>query len=246
MIARIRINVVALAVVIAARSVLAAPVTTKAMQVVSIAVYAPRDVTDSLVSRIREEASAIWASAGISFEWHRVDSEARALEWPLDITVDDRRASAEPGGALGWIMFTDSRPEHSIHLSRACADDLVRATPGLIDASFAAHETLVGRALGRALAHELGHYLLRSKAHSSSGLMRRFWNSDDSFGLSRAGLELTTDQRAAAIAYLARNQQVPAAPSPGGTLTEPPRAATRESRTSSSGSRRSARRSGDG
>jgi hypothetical protein len=203
MTARIRINVVALAVVIAARSVPAAPAATKTMHAVPIAVYAPRGVTDSLMSRIREEASAIWASAGIAFEWHRVDSEARALEWPLDITVDDRRASVEPGGALGWIMFTDNRPGHSIHLSRACADDLVRATPGLIDTSLASHEIFVGRALGRALAHELGHYLLQSKAHSSRGLMRRIWNSDDSFGLSRAGLELTTDQRAAVIAYLA-------------------------------------------
>jgi len=216
MTAKTRINVVALVMVIAAlaTSVPAAPVASvgsvgETILAVPIAAYASRDVTDSLMYRIRSEASAIWASASIFFEWHRVDSEAEALEWPIDITVDDRRASVDPGGALGWITFTDNRPDHSIHLSRACADDLVRATPGLSDSTIASHETLVGRALGRALAHELGHYLLQSKAHSSRGLMRRIWSSGDSFALSRAGFELTTDQRAAAFAYFAWNERVP-------------------------------------
>jgi hypothetical protein len=33
-------------------------------------------------------------------------------------------------------------------------------------------EEIVARALGRALAHEIGHYLLRSPHHTSSGLMQ--------------------------------------------------------------------------
>src|SRR5215471_1958414 len=171
-----------------------------AAQPVRVAVFAPGDVADSLVDLICAEASAIWGSAGITFEWHRVRSEAEAVTWPLDITIDDRRAHVEPGGALGWITFNGNRPERSIHLSRACADDLARSAPGRHDPTIAAHDTHIGRALGRALAHELGHYLLQSKAHTSHGLMRRTWSSDDSFAFGRKGFELTAEQRAMAFA----------------------------------------------
>jgi hypothetical protein len=172
------------------------------VQAVPFAVFAPRDVTDSLVYRICTEASDIWESAGIVFACHRVRSEVEAGDWPLEITIDDRRASVEALGALGWITFTANRPDRSIHLSRACADDLVRTTPGLNDRTIASHETLIGRALGRALAHELGHYLLQSKAHTSRGLMRRVWSSVDSFAVSRTGFELTAEQRAVAVGSL--------------------------------------------
>ena len=179
------------------------------MQVVPLAVFAP-GVTDSLVHRICAEASVIWESAGIVIACHRVGSEAEADNWPLDIIIDDRRASVESHGALGWITFTANRPDRSIHLSRACADDLARTTPGLNDKTIASHEILIGRALGRALAHELGHYLLQSKAHTSRGLMRRVWSSNDSFAVSRTGFQLTAEQRAAAFGDLAWNEREPA------------------------------------
>jgi hypothetical protein len=110
---------------------------------------------------------------------------------------------------LGWITFTAGRPDRSIHLSLAYADDLARSTPGLNDKTIASHEALIGRALGRALAHELGHYLLQSKAHTSRGLMRSVWSSVDSFAVSRTGFEITAEQRAAVFGYLAWNERQP-------------------------------------
>jgi hypothetical protein len=164
---------------------------------IRIGVLAPGGATDSLVDRIYVEAAAIWQSAGISFEWHRVGSEDEARRWPLEVTIDERRASVETGGALGWITFRADRPDRSIHLSRACAEEMLRTTPGLNDHTIASHEMLIGRALGRALAHELGHYLLRSKAHTSHGLMRGVWTPDDSFAVRRREFELTAEQRSA-------------------------------------------------
>lgn len=145
------------------------------------------------------------------FEWHRVGSEVDAAAWPLAITIDDRHTSVEPHGALGWITFTASRPDRCIHLSRASAEDLARTTPGLNDVTFISHETLIGRALGRALAHELGHYLLRSTVHISRGLMRANWSSDDSFAFGGTGFDLTAEQRAAAFGYIVRNEAQPTA-----------------------------------
>src|SRR5262249_4071124 len=114
------------------------------VQAVPIAVFAPRDVTDSLVHGICAEASAIWESAGIALVCHRVVSESEAGDWPLDVTIDDRRSNLDPESALGWITFTANRPDHSIHLSCARADDLARATPGLNDQTIASHEMLIG------------------------------------------------------------------------------------------------------
>jgi len=180
------------------------------LQAVPIAVLAPREVTDSLVHRICAEASAIWESAGVAVVCQRVGSEAEASDWPLDVTLDDRRARVAPRGALGWITFRTNRPDPSIHLSRACAEDLLRTTPGLMNKTIASHEILIGRALGRALAHELGHYLLQSKVHTSRGLMRRDWSPVDSFAVSRTGLALTAEQRAAVLGYFASSESQPA------------------------------------
>jgi hypothetical protein len=175
-----------------------------------IAVLAPGDVTDSLLTHVCGEATTIWAPAGIALECHRIGSAAEAGTWPLAVTIDDHSSNLVPAGTLGWITFTANRPDRLIHLSRARAEDLLCDSPGLNDPTVASHETLIGRALGRGLAHELGHYLLRTRAHTSRGLMRPAWTSDDSFALTRVGLELTPEQREAAFGYLASKEQAPA------------------------------------
>ena len=51
--------------------------------------------------------------------------------------------------------------------------DDARAVVGIVaQMPIAQRETLLARAMGRALAHELGHYLLASKAHTERGLMK--------------------------------------------------------------------------
>jgi hypothetical protein len=166
---------------------------------IAVAVIAPRDVTDSLVNRICAEAEAIWAPAGFAFEWNRDASTDRLA---IEVAIDDRRAPVGSDGALGWLTFAGNGPDRFIHLSRASAEGLLRDTPGLNDGTITSHEALIGRALGRALAHELGHYILRSKAHTPRGLMRKTWTSGQTFALSRHGFELTRQELATAAGYL--------------------------------------------
>jgi hypothetical protein len=166
---------------------------------ISIAVVASKGVTDSLVRLICAEAQAIWRPAGIAFEWRRVTSNNEARRWSLEIAIDDRRSSVHPDDALGWLTFTNDDPDRVIHLSRAAAEGLLRNTPGLPNTTIVSHEILLGRALGRALAHECGHYLLRSKGHTTRGLMRAAWHSDEFFAFNSNGFELTPEQRAAAF-----------------------------------------------
>jgi len=143
---------------------------------IAVAVVAPRDVTDSLVNRICAEAAAIWAPAGIVYVWNRDASKDEAHRLAIEVTIDDRQVPAGRDSALGWLTFASNHPDRFIHLSRASAERLARGTPGLSDSTVTSHEALIGRALGRALAHELGHYIFRSKVHAPRGLMRAAWS----------------------------------------------------------------------
>jgi hypothetical protein len=181
-----------------------------AVRAIPVEVVAAGGITDSLVHRICAEAETIWRPAGITFDFHitfdrhRLKSADAPHHSAVSITIGDGRAEADPDGALGWIMFTADRPGHSIYLSRAAAEGMLDRTPGLNIVTFTAQEILIGRALGRALAHELGHYFLGSKIHTSAGLMRSAWPSNEFFGLGRDGFQLTPEQQATAVGLLLR------------------------------------------
>ena len=57
-------------------------------------------------------------------------------------------------------------------------------------------EQIMGRILGRVLAHEIGHYVLGDPRHTVAGLMRSIQRSDELAEPSRAGFTLSTDQAA--------------------------------------------------
>jgi hypothetical protein len=166
---------------------------------ISVGVFAPPDVTESLVIRVFDEVKAIWGPTDIAFDWHRITSKDMAAAWQVTVTIDDERKSfAERHGALGWILFAADGPAPSIGLSRANAEALISQMPGVTGATIVGHEILMGRALGRALSHEIGHYLLKSKLHTPHGLMRANWPSDELLSNDRRGFKLTAEQRAAA------------------------------------------------
>jgi len=60
-----------------------------------------------------------------------------------------------------------------------------------VSAGYRSAKTIV---LGAALAHEMGHLLLPSKPHSSSGLMREKWGQSDFRDASRGELLFTPEQ----------------------------------------------------
>jgi len=168
-----------------------------------IEVFAEPGVTDALLRRICAETDAIWGAAGITLDWQRGRQNDHSTSQHLMVTIDDSRTTApEARQALGWIAFTPEGPNPSIHLSLASTEDLLRGVTTISNMTIAGHEMMVGRALGRALAHEIGHYLLKSKVHASHGLMRAVWPSDGFFSISRRGLEITAQERETAIDHL--------------------------------------------
>jgi hypothetical protein len=94
------------------------------------------------------------------------------------LIVDTPRTQA-PGDAtaLGWIEFpTPGGPSNIITVSMPSVTRLIdesrwRGRP-IEDLPAGLRRQFVRRAVGRVIAHEIGHYLLRSSAHAPSGLMR--------------------------------------------------------------------------
>lgn len=84
---------------------------------------------------------------------------------------------------LAWIRFVNGEPQPDIAVSVAAARRLGaqgswhgRPFNTLPPRAF---ELFLQRALSRALAHEVGHYLLRSAAHAPRGLMRAVFSVDE-------------------------------------------------------------------
>jgi hypothetical protein len=97
-------------------------------------------------------------------------------------------------------MFDDAgTPSRDIYVSHANALELLalaRSTASIDRMPRAEKEALIGRAMGRALAHELGHFLLASKEHTAKGLMRARRTSSEFFAREHARFELDAGQRA--------------------------------------------------
>ena len=61
-------------------------------------------------------------------------------------------------------------------------------------------DLLLSRAMGRALAHEMGHYLFASKTHAAHGLMRAVHTAPELFGTGRNHFGITSAEQAQIVA----------------------------------------------
>lgn len=106
----------------------------------------------------------------------------------LDATVDT---------GLGWIDFVDAAPQPVITVSTTAVMRLMRASAwrgrSFDSLPSAAARLFMQRALARAAAHEIGHYVLRSPQHQKSGLMRAVFTVDEIMG-GRRGERLSPAQ----------------------------------------------------
>jgi hypothetical protein len=194
----------AVAVVAASSSIATAPpaATPPVTAIVSVA----PNISASLVTRVLAEAADIWSAAGITLAWTReVPSEVTRSMLRVVIGHVTGPARDDAAMPLGWIAFDDgSTPRNEIYVSYANAMSLLqltRGTAGLSDRMPRAEmESMLGRAMGRALAHEVGHYLLASKDHSKNGLMKARWTAAEFFGGARGRFNLDAEQSGAIAA----------------------------------------------
>jgi hypothetical protein len=172
----------------------------RAYATLTVAVERRLDLSDSFIRAMLAETAAIWNPLGVVLQsGDRGDAGPSAMTVNVIITDDPADGSSRTE-RLGWIHFlTPHDPEPIVYVSRFSARQLLDATSTLRQYPEKRRDMLLSRMLGRALAHELGHYLLASKGHTSYGLMRSIWPlevliADDrvGFGLPRAAQEVVS------------------------------------------------------
>jgi hypothetical protein len=118
-------------------------------------------VTPALATAAAAEADAVWRPAGVDIEWSIGDRPGWAPEPPMLYVVFADHCIGERGGGLSLasIDFINGEPMRRIVV---CANEVT---------AVAASAELVPRVMGRAIAHEIGHYLF-GREHMPAGLMR--------------------------------------------------------------------------
>lgn len=133
-------------------------------------------VDRQMLTEIISGAHDIWRPyADVTFD---VAAEGTPVSGSLRLVITDRVNSLSDGASLGWIEFVDGRPSNLITVSATAATALMRASrwnglPKTVERTF------LVRAMSRAIAHELGHFLLASREHAARGLMRGQLTADD-------------------------------------------------------------------
>ena len=146
-----------------------------------------REPPAAIVESMKNEATAIWEPYGVWFRWEATPSLAQCVwtQASFDVLFDQH---PQPGRSFKLILGSthlalrgiDHLPIHIDHeateelLGSASVGQLARL---LGRTSFGPED--VGRALGRVLAHEVGHVLLAVRDHQPRGLMRPTFGAED-------------------------------------------------------------------
>lgn len=127
----------------------------------------------------RDEVTAIWKQYGVEIVWQEQWTPAQPKPdlWVqfVDLALTSTAMRGLP--AVAWIPFAHGVPRPYVRVSRPNAMALLR-TPSWFDgrplsvATEDLQNQALGRIVGRAVAHEIGHFLLSTQTHASSGLMR--------------------------------------------------------------------------
>lgn len=153
---------------------------------------------------VREQVTWIWRRYGVAIDWR--SGQAPPVPGRLSVmirnTFPGTDGSTRAGTvAVAWIEFVPSiGPLPFVRASTDAARRVVAAMQ-IEDRTVATNPARSSRALGqtlvRAIAHELGHYLLASTKHADQGLMRAMIPPADFVGMNRWLFSLSREEVAA-------------------------------------------------
>jgi hypothetical protein len=145
-----------------------------------------------------EELIAIWAPYGVDVREATVDEAGRSGALKLSVVLVDHQSGKVPRNALGSAWFVGGSPQPTIFMYPNTIAGLVSTTTlfGRREDQWSTklRDHVLGRAFGRALAHEIGHVLLRMRDHHDNGLMRAQYSANDLVTTDLRSFRLMTDE----------------------------------------------------
>lgn len=190
-----RLRILTLAITVAATHGGCRSIEVRAGQdrLLQVELFVFRGLGKSQVDMARREVGDIWAAQAVRIHWSCAETSACVR------VVIDRPASMLP--ATGWeeqwnvaaTRVVSGQVSGPIYVSVDAAERVVRAaSPPYSTPALAGN--MVTRVIGRALAHELAHFLLNTRVHSRQGLLRARFKADDFVSPGLEGFRLDDEQ----------------------------------------------------
>jgi hypothetical protein len=181
-------------------------------------------MTKKVEAAAMEEVTHIWAAYGVDVHKSGPGDVVPDGAVRLGVMFADPDQSTAIG-ALGSIVFLDEGPVPAIVMYPRAIAALVSTVTllGNNDQVWptALYDLITGRVLGRALAHEIGHFLLRSRGHSAKGLMRAKHQVPDLIAVDRSRFVLSADEVTRLVSVASASFQSPAAAASPDALPDP-------------------------
>jgi hypothetical protein len=161
-------------------------------------------IAEPIVRTAVQEAADIWAPYGLDLKRTPAGCDSTTSD-TLVLAVEATDRVSQGPVVLGEVAFRpDGTPEPRISLFLNALLTLIAETRALSLAVWQyprlLRDLIVGRAVGRVLAHEIGHYLLATRTHGTTGLMRSSQRSDELVAPTRAGFRLSAAEAAQILA----------------------------------------------
>ncbi len=155
-------------------------------QLVTIYTHFDSPCTGDALDEMKSELDAIMEPIGYSFEWRSLDG-VRGNEVSAELVVvtfkgacggEPLRPLALPQtGALGWTHMSDG---DVLPFSNVECERIRRFIQPVLSGYSEKHrDKLIGRAMGRVLAHELYHVFGKTTRHASVGVAKAFYSASD-------------------------------------------------------------------
>ena len=144
---------------------------------VSVHLNFDRSITPRLMKSLQEETEGIWRPYGVQIEWNGDDKPETVVNaFPLEAIVERQIAGlslSDETTILGRAVVQLGAPAaQPIRVSFDATEHLLALRTPRSSLGRSEREGELARALGRVLAHEIGHVLLAAPNHDREGLMR--------------------------------------------------------------------------
>ena len=163
---------------------------------VSASVQAPARTSPALIRNLQVEVASIWKPYDVDVRWNTTDRCALDV---ASVAVIIERGHSSPAVNAPALGTTRVRMGPVVAVPVHLDYDAARAVTGTLTSSQLVAvigrpdvgEAELGRALGRVLAHEIGHLLLAAPNHHRHGLMREAFSALDLVALHHLSYTLS-------------------------------------------------------